>query len=31
MARHHAYRRLLARGYRTWLEGVIMQRPNDPG
>jgi GNAT superfamily N-acetyltransferase len=30
-ARHDAYRRLLARGYRTWLEGVIMQRPNDPG
>lgn len=30
-ARHDAYRRLLARGYRTWLEGVIMQRPNDVG
>jgi predicted N-acetyltransferase YhbS len=30
-ARHDAYRRLLARGYRTWLEGVIMQRPNDMG
>lgn len=30
-ARHDAYRRMLARGYRTWLEGVIMQRPNDPG
>jgi GNAT superfamily N-acetyltransferase len=30
-ARHDAYRRLLARGYRTWLQGVIMQRPNDPG
>lgn len=30
-ARHDAYRRLLARGYRTWLEGVIMQRPNEPG
>ena len=31
VARHDAYRRLLARGYRTWLEGVIMQRPNEPG
>lgn len=30
-ARHEAYRRLLARGYRTWLEGVIMQRPTEPG
>jgi GNAT superfamily N-acetyltransferase len=30
-ARHDAYRRLLARDYRTWLEGVIMQRPNEPG
>ena len=30
-ARHDAYRRMLARGYRTWLEGVIMQRPNEPG
>ena len=30
-ARHDAYRTMLARGYRTWLEGVIMQRPNEPG
>ncbi len=30
-ARHDAYRRLLRRGYRTWREGVIMQRGNDPG
>ena len=30
-SRHDAYRRMLARGYRTWLEGVIMQRPNEPG
>jgi GNAT superfamily N-acetyltransferase len=30
-ARHDAYRRMLSRGYRTWLEGVIMQRPNEPG
>jgi GNAT superfamily N-acetyltransferase len=31
VARHHAYRRLLARGYRAWLQGVAMQRPNEPG
>jgi predicted N-acetyltransferase YhbS len=31
LARHDAYRRLLARGYRTRLQGVIMQRPNEPG
>jgi N-acetylglutamate synthase-like GNAT family acetyltransferase len=31
IARHDAYRRLLSRGYRVWLEGVIMQRPNEPG
>lgn len=30
-ARHDAYRRMLARGYRAWLEGVAMQRPNEPG
>ncbi|GAA0552507.1 hypothetical protein GCM10009533_58400 [Saccharopolyspora spinosporotrichia] len=30
-ARHDACRRLLARGYRMWLEGVIMQKPNVPG
>jgi predicted N-acetyltransferase YhbS len=30
-ARHDAYRRLLARGYRPQLTGVIMQRPNAPG
>jgi len=30
-ARRHAYRRLLDRGYRTWLEGVLMQRPDDSG
>lgn len=28
---HDAYRRLLARGYRTAFQGVIMQRPNAPG
>ncbi|HWX75565.1 MAG TPA: GNAT family N-acetyltransferase [Solirubrobacteraceae bacterium] len=31
LARHDAYRRLLARGYRTQIQGVIMQRPNQPG
>lgn len=30
-ARHEAYREILGRGYRTWLEGVIMQRPNEHG
>lgn len=31
MARHDAYRRLQARGFRTWLQGVVMQKPNEPG
>ena len=31
VARHDAYRRLLARGYRVSFEGVIMQRPNKLG
>lgn len=31
VARHDAYRRLLARGYETWFAGVIMQRPNKRG
>jgi predicted N-acetyltransferase YhbS len=31
VARHDAYRRLLARGYRTAIQGVVMQRPNEPG
>jgi GNAT superfamily N-acetyltransferase len=30
-ARHDAYRMLLERGFRTFLEGVAMQRPNEPG
>ncbi|HEX4108751.1 MAG TPA: GNAT family N-acetyltransferase [Solirubrobacteraceae bacterium] len=30
-ARHDAYRLLLDRGYRTWLQGVVMQTPNEPG
>jgi hypothetical protein len=31
LARHDAYRRMLALGYRPRMQGVIMQRPNDPG
>jgi GNAT superfamily N-acetyltransferase len=30
-ARHHAYRALLRRGYRSFLHGVAMQRPNQAG
>jgi GNAT superfamily N-acetyltransferase len=30
-ARHDAYRALLGRGFRTELQGVAMQRPNDSG
>jgi len=30
-ARHAAYRRLLERGFRSFLHGVAMQRPDDPG
>lgn len=30
-ARHEAYRRMMARGFRTDHQGVAMQRPNDPG
>ncbi len=30
-ARHGAYRLLMERGFRTFLQGVAMQRPNDPG
>jgi GNAT superfamily N-acetyltransferase len=31
LAREDAARRMLARGYRTALQGVVMQRPNEPG
>jgi len=31
MARHEAYRQLIARGFRTEIQGVSMHRPNDPG
>jgi GNAT superfamily N-acetyltransferase len=30
-ARHEAYRQMLARGFRTDLQGVAMQRDNEPG
>ena len=30
-ARHPAYRRMVERGFRTFLEGVAMQRPNEAG
>lgn len=29
-ARHEAYRKLLARGFRTSIQGVAMHRPNEP-
>jgi GNAT superfamily N-acetyltransferase len=31
MARHEAYRHLVARGFRTSIQGVAMHRQNDPG
>ena len=31
MARHEAYRHLVARGFRTEIQGVTMHRPNEPG
>jgi GNAT superfamily N-acetyltransferase len=30
-ARHDAYRALIGRGFRASIQGVAMQRPNDPG
>jgi hypothetical protein len=30
-ARHEAYRMMLERGFRPFISGVAMQRPNDPG
>lgn len=30
-ARHEAYHRMIARGFRTDQQGVVMQRPNEPG
>ena len=31
MARHEAYRRMIMRGFRTEMQGVAMQKPNEPG
>jgi len=31
MARHQAYRAMIDRGFRTFLQGVAMQRPNEAG
>ncbi|MFC9242477.1 GNAT family N-acetyltransferase [Streptomyces sp. NPDC057136] len=31
LARQDAYRRMVDRGFRTWLQGVAMHRPNEPG
>lgn len=30
-ARHEAYRKILARGFRTDILGIVMQKPNEPG
>ncbi|MFJ5556861.1 GNAT family N-acetyltransferase [Streptomyces sp. NPDC093250] len=31
LARQDAYRRMADHGFRTWLQGVTMHRPNEPG
>jgi GNAT superfamily N-acetyltransferase len=31
MGRHNTYRRMIERGFRTEMQGVAMQRPNEPG
>ena len=31
MGRHSAYRRMIERGFRTDMQGVVMQKPNEPG
>ncbi|MEV5106580.1 GNAT family N-acetyltransferase [Streptomyces massasporeus] len=31
LARPDAYRRMVDRGFRTWLQGVTMHKPNEPG
>jgi hypothetical protein len=31
LARHEAYRHMVARGFRTEIQGVAMHRPNDAG
>ena len=30
-ARHEAYTQMLARGFRTYIQGVVMSRPNEAG
>ncbi|HJP90994.1 MAG TPA: GNAT family N-acetyltransferase [Pyrinomonadaceae bacterium] len=30
-ARHEAYQKMLARGFRTYMQGVVMSRPNEAG
>ena len=30
-ARHHAYQRMLARGFQARVLGLAMQKPNEPG
>jgi hypothetical protein len=30
-ARHEAYRQMLARGFMTNVQGVVMSKPNEPG
>lgn len=30
-ARHEAYRQLIDRGFRAFMEGIAMLRPNEPG
>jgi hypothetical protein len=31
MGRHSAYRKMIERGFRTEMQGVAMQKPNEPG
>jgi hypothetical protein len=31
LAREEAYRLMVARGFRTMIQGVTMHRPNEPG
>jgi hypothetical protein len=30
-ARHEAYQQMLARGFRTEIQGIAMHKPNEPG
>lgn len=31
LARQDAYRLMVNRGFRAWLQGVTMHKPNEPG